>query len=98
MRRGVHPAIREERTSLIRAIRRQARALGFSLAEIGDVLKGMSGDPPAPATRALLEDRMARVEAQMQGLADLRGLLQQRLTEVCALGPQPAPVAPRGSS
>lgn len=68
------------------ALVRQAQGLGFTLAEIAEVLNGLNGDLPAEAVRALLEDRIARVERQMAELARLRDLLQTRLEAVCALG------------
>lgn len=70
---------------LVRLIR-QAQGLGFTLAEVGEVLQGLSGELPAAAVRALLEDRLARVDAQMASLTRVRGLLQTRLDQACALG------------
>lgn len=65
---------------------KQAQGLGFTLAEVAEVLTGLNGDLPAEAVREMLEARLARVDRQMEELGRLRGLLAARLEAVCALG------------
>ncbi|WP_457634334.1 heavy metal-responsive transcriptional regulator, partial [Oceanithermus desulfurans] len=48
----------------------RAKALGFTLAEIGGVLGVMEGgQPPCAHVRALLEEKLADLERQMELLA-----------------------------
>lgn len=65
---------------------RQAQALGFSLAEIGEVLAGLNGSLAADEVRALLQSRIERLDRQVAELTTLRGLLQTRLEAACAFG------------
>lgn len=78
---------------------RKAQRLGFSLREIGAVLRGLSGDLSASEVEALLTRKIAEIDHQLGELTALRGLLETRLRDVCALGLGPArPSRGRGGS
>ncbi len=58
----------------------RAKALGFTLAEISGVLGVMEGgQPPCAHVRALLEEKLADLERQMELLAEMRRDLFERL-------------------
>ncbi|MFO0695924.1 MAG: MerR family DNA-binding protein [Polyangiales bacterium] len=80
----------EEARTLV-ALIRQAQRLGFSLSEIGAVLRGLSGGLSAAEVEALLTRKLADIDRQLEDLQALRGLLETRLRDVCALGLGPAP-------
>ena len=83
----------DEAVTILRLVR-QAQALGFSLREIGRVLGGLDGTLPVEDVRALLTDRIAAVDRQLQELTALRALLAARLSDVCALGLGPGTRSP----
>lgn len=74
---------------------RKAQRLGFSLREIGAVLRGLSGDLSRSEVETLLTRKMADIDRQIEDLNALRALLQTRLHDVCALGLGPARPASR---
>jgi MerR family transcriptional regulator, copper efflux regulator len=69
---------------LVRLIRLGQR-LGFTLAEIGDVLRGLRGGLPLDEVRGLLEARIATVDRRIADLQSLRQMLSDRLDAACPL-------------
>ena len=68
---------------------RSAQAMGFSLAEIGELVRGM-GDAGLDAGQVaqLLRDKIAEIDARMAGLAQLRATLAAQLDTVCPIRAQ----------
>jgi MerR family transcriptional regulator, copper efflux regulator len=75
------PEVTVEQVRLIRL----GQSLGFSLAEIGDVLRGVTGSLPAEEVRALLAERVSAVDNRIANLTELRGLLSARMEAACPL-------------
>ena len=76
---------------------RQAQALGFTLAEIGEITASLSsGHLGSDAIAALLRDKIALLDARLQQMTDLRALLLDRLETACPL--QLTPSAESGPS
>lgn len=65
---------------------RQAQALGFSLGEIGALLKGLGGGATQVEVEAVLRDKLAEIDARMAALGELRAVVQTRLAEACPVG------------
>jgi MerR family copper efflux transcriptional regulator len=74
----------EATLELLRLIR-LGQSLGFSLAEIGEVLREVGGGMAAEEVAALLGQRIAAVDARIAALQELRGLLSARLQAACPL-------------
>ena len=69
---------------------RLAREMGFTLAEVGELLDGMTdGGLSSEQIRALMEAKIAELDVRMAGLSRLRSVLVQRLQEACPLMPRP---------
>lgn len=86
-----YPADAQTRLALVRL----AQGLGFSLAEIRDVLGVMdrAGELPAEQVQGRLQAKLAEMDARLAELQRLRQDLAQRLADVCPLrlgGPAPA--------
>jgi MerR family copper efflux transcriptional regulator len=64
---------------------RLGQSLGFSLAEIGEVLREVGGGMAAEDVAALLGERIAAVDARIAALQELRGLLSARRQAACPL-------------
>ena len=59
----------------------QARSLGFTLADICQLVKeSETGHSPCATTRQLIEQRLAEVEARIRELRRLSGRMQEALT------------------
>ncbi|TCL08911.1 MerR family copper efflux transcriptional regulator [Shimia isoporae] len=65
---------------------RQAQALGFSLAEIGALLKGLGSGLSQTEIEAILREKLAEIDARMKTLGELRAVVETRLAEACPLG------------
>ena len=85
----------EEVEALVRLIR-LAQTLGFSLREIGELLRGMNGQMSEDEVAALLRAKLAEIDAKLATLKELRGVLGARLAAVCPLGLGPKPAQPVG--
>lgn len=73
---------------LVRLIR-LGQGLGFSLAEIAEVLRGLGTGLSAEAVAALLAERIAELDARIGRMQELRGMLVARMTAACPiLGPE----------
>lgn len=72
------------------ALIRQAKALGFSLAEIGVLLDQIGGEPAEVA--ALLQPKLDEIDARIAAMTSLRQLLADRIDRPCplAVGARPA--------
>ncbi|MBN3565022.1 MerR family DNA-binding protein, partial [Aliamphritea spongicola] len=58
----------------------RARTLGFSVAEIGDILAHADqGDSPCPLVRDLLASRLPQIRARIQELEALASRMEQAL-------------------
>jgi MerR family copper efflux transcriptional regulator len=91
-RRGLIRAVRRangyrafdsDAPALVRLIR-QGQRLGFSLAEMADVLVH-ADSLDAQAAQALLDAKIADVDARIAGLQRLRGVLAERRARACPL-------------
>lgn len=78
-----YPAEAETRLALVRL----AQGLGFSLAEIREVLRLMdqAGELPAEQVQALLQAKLAEMDARLTELQRLRQDVARRLADVCPL-------------
>ncbi len=65
---------------------RLGQSLGFSLTEIGDLLDELGTSIDAKAVEELLRGKLAEIDARMAAMAQLRGMLEARLEQVCPLG------------
>ncbi|MCP4821417.1 MAG: MerR family DNA-binding transcriptional regulator [Shimia sp.] len=65
---------------------RQAQGLGFSLGEIGGLLKGLGGGASQAEIEAVLREKLAEIDARMVALGALRAVVETRLAEACPLG------------
>lgn len=74
---------------------RLAQGLGFSLAEIHDVLRQMDGlqdgTLDTPQVQRLLEGKLAQIDARLAGLQALREQLANQLRHACPLQVQGEP-------
>lgn len=75
----------EAAPDLVRLIR-QAQALGFSLREIGELLRGMNGQLSRDEVAQLLRAKLAEIDSRLDSMQHLRGLLAARLADACPLG------------
>ncbi|NDW46863.1 MerR family transcriptional regulator [Ruegeria sp. PrR005] len=75
----------DEAEALVRLIR-QAQGLGFSLAEIGGLLRGLSGGLSSDQVAEVLTAKLAEIDGRISALTDLRALLAARLADACPLG------------
>ncbi|SMP21747.1 MerR family transcriptional regulator [Shimia sagamensis] len=75
----------EGMVEMVRMIR-QGQALGFSLKEIGALVKGLGGGLSQAEVEKLLAGKLADIDARMKELAELRAVVAQRLAEACPLG------------
>ncbi len=66
---------------------KRAQELGFTLREIGDLLK--LGDGSCNETRAIAEHRLADIETRIRDLASMRATLG-KLIRSCRAGSQPS--------
>jgi DNA-binding transcriptional MerR regulator len=74
---------------------RQAQSLGFTLAEIGEILNHSShGDSPCPQVREIIQHRIAENRAKLDAL----NVLQQRMESALALWGTMPDGAPDGTS
>ena len=78
-----YPAEAETRLALVRL----AQGLGFSLAEIREVLAVMdrAGELPAEQVQALLQAKLAEMDARLAALQRLRQDVAERLGDACPL-------------
>jgi MerR family copper efflux transcriptional regulator len=65
---------------------RLAQSLGFTLAEIGGLMRGMAGAMSQEEVAALLRDKLAEIDGRIAGLQELRGVIAARLEQACPLG------------
>jgi len=65
---------------------RQAQGLGFSLAEIGGLLRGLGGGMSQGEIEAVLREKLEEIDARMAALGELRSVVATRLAEACPLG------------
>lgn len=74
------------------ALIRQAKALGFSLAEIGVLLDQIGGELPPAEVAALLQPKLDEIDARIAAMTSLRQLLADRIDRPCplAVGARPA--------
>lgn len=72
----------EEVVKLIRL----AQSLGFSLAEIGALMRGMNGGLSQDQVSELLGSKLAEIDARIAGMQKLRDVVQTRLSTACPLG------------
>ncbi|WP_294227300.1 MerR family transcriptional regulator [uncultured Shimia sp.] len=75
----------EGMVDMVRLIR-QGQALGFSLKEIGALVKGLGGGLSQGEVETLLRGKLAEIDARMQELSNLRAVVARRLAEACPLG------------
>jgi MerR family transcriptional regulator, copper efflux regulator len=65
---------------------RLAQSLGFSLAEIGALMRGMNGRLTQDQVSDLLGAKLAEIDARIAAMQKLRGIVLTRLSEACPLG------------
>lgn len=65
---------------------RQGQALGFSLKEVGALVKGLGGGLSQMEVEQLLRGKLAEIDARMRELSHLRAVVARRLAEACPLG------------
>jgi len=75
----------EETEALVRLIR-LAQALGFSLREIAELLRGMDGHMSEQQVGDLLRSKLGEIDARVSAMLELRAVLETRLAAVCPLG------------
>ena len=75
----------EETEALVKLIR-LAQTLGFTLREIGELLRGMGGQLSESEVADLLRSKMAEIDSRMSAMLELRTVLETRLSAVCPLG------------
>jgi len=75
-----------EATATLVGIIRQAQALGFTLAEIGEITRSLNGNGLGSEQIAdLLRDKIAVLDARLRQITELRNMLQTRLRNACPL-------------
>lgn len=65
---------------------RLAQSLGFSLAEIGALMRGMNGGLTQGQVGDLLGSKLAEIDARIAAMQKLRGIVLTRLSAACPLG------------
>jgi len=75
-----------EQTQALVGLIRQAQTLGFSLREIGELLRGMNGHLSGDEVARLLRSKLAEIDTRLASMQNLRDLLAARLTDACPLG------------
>jgi MerR family transcriptional regulator, copper efflux regulator len=75
----------ENALTLVQLIR-QAQTLGFSLREIGELLRGMNGQLGRDEVAGLLRAKLDEIDTRLASMQQLRGLLAARLADACPLG------------
>ena len=75
----------ETALALVQLIR-QAQTLGFSLREIGELLRGMNGQLSRDEVAGLLRAKLGEIDTRLASMQQLRGLLAARLEDACPLG------------
>jgi len=75
----------EETEALVRLIR-LAQSLGFSLSEIGELLRGMDGHMSELQVGDLLRAKLSEIDDRVSAMQELRTVLETRLAAVCPLG------------
>lgn len=74
----------EDTVGLVRLIR-LAQGLGFSLAEIGALLRGLGDGLEAEEVATLLQGKLEEIDARIAAMQELREVIAARLTQPCPL-------------
>ncbi|WP_270729353.1 MerR family transcriptional regulator [Shimia sp. Alg240-R146] len=75
-----------ENTVALVGLIRQAQGLGFSLNEIGSLLRGMGSGMSQGDLEAVLREKLDEIDARMVALGQLRDVVATRLAQACPLG------------
>lgn len=74
----------EATVGLVRLIR-LAQGLGFSLSEIGALLRGLGDGLEAEEVATLLQGKLEEIDARIAAMQELREVIAARLTQPCPL-------------
>lgn len=65
---------------------RLAQSLGFTLSEIGTLIRQMDGAASQEEVARVLGGKLEEIDARIAGLQHLRGMVADRLATACPLG------------
>ncbi|OUS37032.1 hypothetical protein A9Q94_07510 [Rhodobacterales bacterium 56_14_T64] len=65
---------------------RQGQSMGFSLAEIGALMRDMQGAMSGEQVADLLQSKLDEIDARIATMQQLRTMVAERLTQACPLG------------
>ena len=65
---------------------RQGQSMGFSLAEIGALMRDMQGAMSGEQVAEMLQAKLDEIDARIAAMQELRNMVAERLTQACPLG------------